>query len=143
MNLEKDEVTSNQVYTKVLSTDDTCYLIYRKTRVTTLGLDNKYVGISKYRESIYPGMHMGAVLRDICIATSAHSYTILEGSEKEFVSVYRYLCSVLRQKLSLEAFRAISYIILDLHQKQNTENTTNIIVKAVGMATKRIREELV
>ena len=54
MNLEKDKVASNQVYTKVLSTDDTCYLIYRKTRVTTLGLDNKYVGISKYRVEYLP-----------------------------------------------------------------------------------------
>ena len=66
MNLEKDEVTSNQVYTKVSSTDDTCYLIYMKTQVTTLGLDNKYVRESKYRVcSIYPGMHMGAVLGNI------------------------------------------------------------------------------
>ena len=95
MNLEKDKVTSNQVHTKVSSTDNTCYLIYRKTQVTTLGLDNKYAGISKYRGSIYPGTHMGAVLRDICIATSAHSYTILGRSEKECVSIYRYLCSVL------------------------------------------------
>ena len=38
---------------------------------------------------------MGAVLRDVHIATSACSYTILEGSEKEFVSIYRYLRSVL------------------------------------------------
>ena len=53
MNLEKDEVASKQVYTKVSSKDDTCYLIYRKTQVTTLGLDNKYVRISKYRGSIY------------------------------------------------------------------------------------------
>ena len=95
MNLEKDKVTSNQVYTKVSSTDDTCYLIYRKTQVTTLGLDKKYAGISKYGESIYLGTHMGAVLRDIHIATSACLYTILEGSEKEFVSIYRYLRSVL------------------------------------------------
>ena len=43
MNLEKDKVASNQVYTKVSSTDDTCYPIYMKTRVTTLGPDNKYV----------------------------------------------------------------------------------------------------
>ena len=38
---------------------------------------------------------MGVVLRDICIATSAHLYTILWRSKKECVSVYRYLCSVL------------------------------------------------
>ena len=95
MNLEKDKVASNQVYTKVSSTDDTCYLIYRKTQVTTLGLDNKYARISKYRESIYPGTHMGAVLREVHIATSARSYTILGRSEKECVSVYRYLRSVL------------------------------------------------
>ena len=65
MNLERDEVASNQVYTKVLSTDDTCYLIYMKTRVTTLGLDNKYERESKYRMGIYPGTHMGAVLGNI------------------------------------------------------------------------------
>ena len=49
MNLERDEVASNQVYTEVLSTDNTCYLIYMKTQVTILGLDNKYVRESKYR----------------------------------------------------------------------------------------------
>ena len=49
MNLERDKVTSYQVYTKVSSTDDTCYLIYMKTQVTTLGLDNKYARESKYR----------------------------------------------------------------------------------------------
>ena len=42
---------------------------------------------------------MGAVLRDVHIATSACLYTILEGSEKEFVSIYRYLRSVLWQHL--------------------------------------------
>ena len=110
MNLEKDEVASNQVYTKVSSTDDTCYLLYRKTWVTTLGLDNKYAGISKYRESIYLGMHMGAVLRDVRIATSAYSYTILEGSEKEFVSIYRYLRSVLWQLSTRELTHFLSKV---------------------------------
>ena len=37
VNLEKDEVACNQVYTKVSSTDDTCYPIYMRPQVTTLG----------------------------------------------------------------------------------------------------------
>ena len=65
MNLERDEVASNQVYTKVSSTDDTCYLIYMKTRVTTLGLDNKYERKVNIECGIYPGTHMGAVLGNV------------------------------------------------------------------------------
>ena len=43
----------------------------------------------------------------------------------------------------MEAFKAISYIILELHQKKIIEETTDLIVKAVSVATKRIRDELV
>ena len=68
MNLEKDKVASNQVYTKVSSADDTCYLIYMKTQATTLGLDNKYAGISKYRVEYLPGDAHGC-------STEGHSHS--------------------------------------------------------------------
>ena len=46
-------------------------------------------------------------------------------------------------KFASEAFKAISYIILELHQKRNIEETTDIIAKAISITTKRIRDELV
>ena len=88
MNLERDEVASNQVYTKVSSKDDTCYLIYMKTRVTTLGLDNKYERESKYRMWYLPGDTHGCSTRERSLTTSNRSYTILGGSEMENVSIW-------------------------------------------------------
>ena len=39
-NWEKNGIAKTKFNSKVSSTDDTCYLIYRRTRVTTLGPDN-------------------------------------------------------------------------------------------------------
>ena len=47
------------------------------------------------------------------------------------------------KKLALEAFKALSYLILNLHQKNVAAGITDNIAKAVSMATKRIRDELV
>ena len=41
-----------------------------------------------------------------------------------------------------EAFKALSYVILDLHKKRTVEAITDVIAKAVSLATKRVREEL-
>ena len=87
MDLERDKVASNQVYTKVSSTDDTCYLIYMKTRVTTLGLDNKHERESKYRMWYQPRDAHGCSTRERSLTTSNRSYTILGGSEMEKVSI--------------------------------------------------------
>ena len=89
MNLERDEVTSNQVYTKVLSTDNTCYLIYMymKTQVTTLGLDNKYEREVNIELWYLPGDAHGCSTGERLLTTSNHSYTILGESEMENVSI--------------------------------------------------------
>ena len=87
MNLERDEVTSNQVYTKVLSTDDTCYLIYMKTRVTTLGLDNKYKRKVNIELWYLPGDAHGCSTGECLLTTSNHLYTILGESKMENVSI--------------------------------------------------------
>ena len=41
-----------------------------------------------------------------------------------------------------EAFKALSYLILDLHQKRTVGVITDVIAKSVSLATKRVREEL-
>ena len=41
-----------------------------------------------------------------------------------------------------EAFKALSYLILELHKKRTVEAITDVIAKAVSLATKRVREEL-
>ena len=46
-------------------------------------------------------------------------------------------------KLALEVFKALSYLILDLHQKNVAASITDSIAKAISMATKRIRDKLV
>ena len=46
-------------------------------------------------------------------------------------------------KAALDAFKALAYIILDLHQKRAVEDITGTIAKAVSTATKRIQDELV
>ena len=45
-------------------------------------------------------------------------------------------------KQASEAFKALSYLIFDLHQKRTAEAITDVIAKAVSVATKRVREEL-
>ena len=87
MNLERDEVASNQVYSKVLSTDDTCYLIYMKTQVTTLGLDNKYerkVNIELWY--LLRDAH-GCSTGERSLTTSNCLYTILGERKMENVSI--------------------------------------------------------
>ena len=45
-------------------------------------------------------------------------------------------------KLALEAFKAMSYLILDLHQKNIEASITDNIARAINMAMKRVRDEL-
>ena len=45
-------------------------------------------------------------------------------------------------KLASEAFKAMSYLILDLHQKHIVASITDNITRAISMATKRVRDEL-
>ena len=87
MNLERDKVASNQVYTKVSSTDNTCYLIYMKTRVTTLGLDNKYEKKVNIELWYLPGDAHGCSTGEHLLTNSNCSYTILGESEMENVSI--------------------------------------------------------
>ena len=87
MNLEIDKVASNQVYTKVSSTDDTCYLIYMKTRVTTLGLGNKYERKVNIELWYLPGDAHGCSTGERSLTTSKRSYTILGESKMENVSI--------------------------------------------------------
>ena len=51
-----------------------------------------------------------------------------------------------RPKLSAfqasEAFKALAYLILDLHRKRTVEAIADVVAKAVSLATKRVREEL-
>ena len=65
------------------------------------------------------------------------SFKLLSAISMQFSQQSRAL------KFALEAFKAISYIILELHQKRNIEDTTDIIAKAISITTKRIRDELV
>ena len=46
-------------------------------------------------------------------------------------------------KMAAEAFKAILYLIFDLLQKQVIADTTDIIARAISVATKRICDELV
>lgn len=48
----------------------------------------------------------------------------------------------LTTKEASEAFKALSYLIFDLHQKRTIEVITDVIAKAVSLATKRVRDEL-
>lgn len=50
--------------------------------------------------------------------------------------------SKLSQKQASEGFKALSYLIFDLHQKRTVEAITDVIAKAVSLATKRVRDEL-
>ena len=45
-------------------------------------------------------------------------------------------------KHTLDAFRALSYLIFDLQQKRTVGKTTDVIVKAVSVATKRVHSKL-
>jgi hypothetical protein len=45
-------------------------------------------------------------------------------------------------KQAAEAFKALSYLIIDLHRKRTVEVITDVIAKAVSLATKRVRDEL-
>ena len=51
-----------------------------------------------------------------------------------------------RPKLSVfqasEAFKALAYLILNLHRKHTVEAIADVVAKAVSLATKRVREEL-
>ena len=46
-------------------------------------------------------------------------------------------------KVASDAFKALAYVILDLHQKHIMADITDTISKAVSTATKRIQDELV
>lgn len=48
----------------------------------------------------------------------------------------------LSAKQASEGFRALSYLIFDLHQKRTVEVITDVIAKAISVATKRVRDEL-
>ena len=68
--------------------DDTCYPIYMKTQVTTLGLDNKYVRESKYRAVVSTwGCTWVQYYGNIRLTTNNRLYTILGESEMENVSI--------------------------------------------------------
>ena len=45
-------------------------------------------------------------------------------------------------KLASEAFKALSYLILDIHQKNFTDSITDNVAKVISTATKRICDEL-
>ena len=45
-------------------------------------------------------------------------------------------------KMALEAFKAISYLIFDIHQKNTVVSITDNIAKVVSLATKRIWDKL-
>ena len=45
-------------------------------------------------------------------------------------------------KLALEAFKAMSYLILNLHQKYIVVSITDSIAKAISTATKRVQDKL-
>jgi hypothetical protein len=63
----------------------------------------------------------------------------------EFLSIIAMQLSQqpkITSKSASEAFKALSYLIFDLHQKRTTEAITDVIAKAVSLATKRVRDEL-
>ena len=45
-------------------------------------------------------------------------------------------------KMASEAFKAMSYLIFNIHQKNMVDSITDNVAKAVSLATKRIRDEL-
>ena len=51
-------------------------------------------------------------------------------------------CSKILVFQTSEAFKVLSYVILDLHKRRTVEAITDVIAKAVSLATKRVREEL-
>jgi hypothetical protein len=84
-------------------------------------------------------------------ATTAMAYLIDGEFKSEDDELTPELLSVIAMQLSQqarfskqasEAFKALSYLIFDLHQKRTVEAITDVIVKAVSVATKRVREEL-
>jgi hypothetical protein len=48
----------------------------------------------------------------------------------------------LSAKKASEAFKALSYLILELHRKGTVEAVTDAIAKAISLATKRVKEEM-
>ena len=84
-------------------------------------------------------------------ATTAMAYLINEDFKSEDDKLTPELLSIIAMQLSQqsrftkqasEAFKALSYLIFDLHQKRTVEAITDVIAKAVSLATKRVREEL-
>ena len=63
----------------------------------------------------------------------------------EFLSVIAMQLSQqsrLSTKQASDGFKALSYLIDDLHRKRTVEVITDVIAKAVSLATKRVRDEL-
>ena len=78
MTMRRIESLGTKCISKVLSTDDTCYLIYRRTQVTTLGTSsNRMREYSKYRKDYLPGNAHGQLLGNVRETTNNRSCTIL------------------------------------------------------------------
>ena len=63
----------------------------------------------------------------------------------EFLSIIAMQLSQqsrLSTRQASDGFKALSYLIDDLHRKRTVEVITDVIAKAVSLATKRVRDEL-
>jgi ElaB/YqjD/DUF883 family membrane-anchored ribosome-binding protein len=85
------------------------------------------------------------------VATAIEYLTVGELKSEDDDLTFEYLSIIAMQlsqqsklsaKKASEAFKALSYLILELHRNGTIEAVTDAIAKAISLATKRVREEM-
>lgn len=116
----------------------------RATRATILSAAN----LKTKEEQAQAIQAMLAVIKDVALATDYLLNGDLKNEDEELtLETLGGIALQLSQqsrftRQASDAFKALAYLILDLQRKQTVNSITDVIAKAVNVATKRVQKEL-